>query len=156
MKRTLLLLNLVITLSIFSQTPEQRDKILQSYDMDRINSLVEKLKSDELQQKEIKNKFLTDTHKIKKLTVLPGKALSLQSHKKRSEHWVVISGVASVIKGNDEFILNKNESTFIPVNTKHRLTNKSKNILVIIEVQTGKYFGEDDIKRYDDIYGRLK
>ena len=97
-----------------------------------------------------------NTHKIKKLTVLPGKALSLQSHKKRSEHWVVISGIASVIKGNDEFILNKNESTFIPVNTKHRLTNKSKNILVIIEVQTGKYFGEDDIKRYDDIYGRIK
>ena len=87
---------------------------------------------------------------------MPGKALSLQSHKQRSEHWVVISGVASVIKGNDEFILNKNESTFIPVNTKHRLTNKSKNILVIIEVQTGKYFGEDDIKRYDDIYGRIK
>ena len=97
-----------------------------------------------------------NTHKIKKLTFLPGKALSLQSHKQRSEHWVVISGIASVIKGNDEFILNKNESTFIPVNTKHRLTNNSKNILVIIEVQTGKYFGEDDIKRYDDIYGRIK
>ena len=95
------------------------------------------------------------THKIKKLTVLPGKKLSLQSHIKRSEHWVVISGVAHVTKGNKEFILNKNESTFIPVRTKHRLSNKSKSILVIIEVQTGKYFGEDDIKRFEDNYGRI-
>ena len=95
------------------------------------------------------------THKIKKLTVLPGKKLSLQSHNKRSEHWVVISGVAHVTKGSREFILNKNESTFIPVRTKHRLSNKSKSILVIIEVQTGKYFGEDDIKRFEDNYGRI-
>jgi mannose-1-phosphate guanylyltransferase/mannose-6-phosphate isomerase len=96
-----------------------------------------------------------DTHKIKKLTVLPGKELSLQSHTKRSEHWVVITGIANVTKGNNEFILNKDESTFIPVNTKHRLANKSKSTLVIIEVQTGKYFGEDDIKRYEDKYGRI-
>lgn len=96
-----------------------------------------------------------ETHKIKKLTVLPGKELSLQSHTKRSEHWVIISGVANVTKGNKEFILNKDESTFIPVNTKHRLSNKSKSILVIVEVQTGKYFGEDDIKRYEDKYGRI-
>ncbi len=95
------------------------------------------------------------THKIKKLTVLPGKELSLQSHTKRSEHWVVISGIANVTKGEKNFILNKDESTFIPVNTKHRLANKSKSILVIIEVQTGKYFGEDDIKRYEDRYGRI-
>ena len=95
------------------------------------------------------------THKIKKLTVLPGKELSLQSHTKRSEHWVVISGVANVTKGNREFVLKKDESTFIPVNTKHRLSNKSKSVLVIIEVQTGKYFGEDDIKRYEDKYGRI-
>jgi mannose-1-phosphate guanylyltransferase/mannose-6-phosphate isomerase len=96
------------------------------------------------------------SHKIKKLTVMPGKKLSLQSHTKRSEHWVVISGVATVIKNNKEFILNKDESTFIPVNVKHRLANTSKTPLIIIEVQTGKYFGEDDIKRFDDIYGRLK
>jgi len=95
-------------------------------------------------------------HKIKKLTVMPGKKLSLQSHSKRSEHWVVISGVATVTKHNKEFILNKDESTFIPVNVKHRLANKSKFLLIIIEVQTGKYFGEDDIKRFDDIYGRIK
>ena len=96
------------------------------------------------------------THKIKKLTVMPGKKLSLQSHNKRSEHWVVISGVAHVTKGEKEFILNKDESTFIPVKIKHRLANMSKVPLIIIEVQTGKYFGEDDIKRFDDIYGRIK
>jgi mannose-6-phosphate isomerase-like protein (cupin superfamily) len=87
---------------------------------------------------------------------MPGKKLSLQSHNKRSEHWVVISGVAHVTKGEKEFILNKDESTFIPVKIKHRLANKSKVPLIIIEVQTGKYFGEDDIKRFDDIYGRIK
>ena len=95
-------------------------------------------------------------HKIKKLTVMPGKKLSLQSHSKRSEHWVVISGIAIVTKNNKEFILNKDESTFIPVNVKHRLANTSYAPLIIIEVQTGKYFGEDDIKRFDDIYGRIK
>ena len=96
------------------------------------------------------------SHKIKKLTVMPGKKLSLQSHSKRSEHWVVISGIATVTKNDKEFILNKDESTFIPVNVKHRLVNASKAPLIIIEVQTGKYFGEDDIKRFEDIYGRTK
>jgi mannose-1-phosphate guanylyltransferase len=95
-------------------------------------------------------------HKIKKLTVMPGKKLSLQSHSKRSEHWVVISGIATVTKNEKEFTLNKNESTFIPINVKHRLVNTSKVPLIIIEVQTGKYFGEDDIKRFEDIYGRMK
>ena len=95
-------------------------------------------------------------HKIKKLTVMPGKKLSLQSHSKRSEHWVVISGIAKVTQNEKEFILNKNESTFIPVNVKHRLVNTSKVPLIIIEVQTGKYFGEDDIKRFEDVYGRIK
>ena len=95
-------------------------------------------------------------HKIKKLTVMPGKKLSLQSHSKRSEHWVVISGTAKVTQNENEFILNKNESTFIPVNVKHRLVNTSKVPLIIIEVQTGKYFGEDDIKRFEDVYGRIK
>jgi len=95
-------------------------------------------------------------HKIKKLIVLPEKKLSLQSHNKRSEHWIVISGVANVTIKEKEFILRKNESTFIPVKTKHRLANTSKSELVIIEVQTGKYFGEDDIKRYNDLYGRIK
>jgi len=96
------------------------------------------------------------THKIKKLTVLPYKKLSLQKHSKRSEHWIVIKGKATVTKGTNIFELKENESTFIPVNKKHRLENKGKKPLVIIEVQTGSYFGEDDIIRFKDIYGRIK
>ena len=134
---------------------------------DKIKSLIkilEKNKRNELTEHVIthrpwghyENISSSKSHKIKKLTVLPGKKLSLQSHSKRSEHWVVISGVATVTKNNKEFILNKDESTFIPVNVKHRLVNTSKALLILIEVQTGKYFGEDDIKRFDDIYGRIK
>lgn len=96
------------------------------------------------------------THKIKKLTVFPNKKLSLQKHSKRSEHWVVIEGKATVTKGTEIFELKKNESTFIPVNEKHRLENQGKKPLIIIEVQTGSYFGEDDIIRFKDIYGRIK
>ena len=132
-----------------------------------IKSLVEKLERknrNELAEHSItqrpwgyyENISSSENHKVKKLTVLQGKELSLQSHNKRSEHWVVISGTATVTKGNKKFILKKNESTFIPVKTKHRLANKSKSILEIIEVQTGVYFGEDDIKRYEDKYGRIK
>ncbi|MBH87525.1 MAG: mannose-1-phosphate guanylyltransferase/mannose-6-phosphate isomerase [Pelagibacterales bacterium] len=132
-----------------------------------IKSLIEKLerkKRNELTEHSItqrpwgyyENISSSENHKVKKLTVLQGKELSLQSHNKRSEHWVVISGTATVTKGNKKFILKKNESTFIPVKTKHRLANKSKSILEIIEVQTGVYFGEDDIKRYEDKYGRIK
>ncbi len=95
-------------------------------------------------------------YKIKKLIVMPGKKLSLQKHKKRSEHWIVIEGIARVTNGTDTFQLKKNESTFIPVGKKHRLENKGKKPLIIIEVQTGTYFGEDDIIRYEDVYGRIK
>jgi len=78
----------------------------------------------------------------------------LQSHKRRSEHWVVVKGTAKVINGDQELILQENESTYIPAGHKHRLSNPGKNDLEIIEVQTGDYFGEDDIVRYDDTYGR--
>ena len=98
----------------------------------------------------------TKSYKIKKLTVMPGKKLSLQRHKKRSEHWIVIEGTATVTKGNNTFTLNKNESTFISIKEKHRLENKTKKPLIIIEVQTGTYFGEDDIERFEDMYGRIK
>ena len=98
----------------------------------------------------------TKSYKIKKLTVMPKKKLSLQRHKNRSEHWIVIEGVATVTKGNRIFKLKKNESTFIPIKEKHRLENKTKKPLIIIEVQTGTYFGEDDIERFEDMYGRIK
>jgi mannose-1-phosphate guanylyltransferase/mannose-6-phosphate isomerase len=94
-------------------------------------------------------------YKVKKILVYPGAKLSMQSHEHRSEHWVVVEGVAGTTKGDDYFVLNKNESTFIPAHTKHRLENPGKLNLEIVEVQTGDYFGEDDIIRYDDIYRRI-
>lgn len=94
------------------------------------------------------------THKVKRLSVLPGKILSLQSHNHRAEHWTVVKGEAYVINGEEELILKKNESIFIPIGNKHRLGNKTNQILEVIETQTGDYFGEDDIIRYEDEYKR--
>jgi mannose-1-phosphate guanylyltransferase/mannose-6-phosphate isomerase len=91
---------------------------------------------------------------VKRLTIYPGKRLSLQLHHQRSEHWVVVKGVATITKGEEQFVLHENESTYIPVKTKHRLENAGDKILEIIEVQSGAYLGEDDIVRYDDDFGR--
>ncbi len=93
-------------------------------------------------------------HKVKKITVYPGASLSLQSHKLRSEHWVVVKGAAKVLNGENSLVLQENESTYIPAGSKHQLANPGKLNLEIIEVQTGDYLEEDDIERYDDIYGR--
>ncbi|HET7135637.1 MAG TPA: mannose-1-phosphate guanylyltransferase/mannose-6-phosphate isomerase [Casimicrobiaceae bacterium] len=93
--------------------------------------------------------------KIKRIEVRPGAALSLQLHHRRSEHWVVVRGVAHVTNGEREFDVHENESTYIPVETKHRLENRQREPLVIIEVQCGDYLGEDDIVRFDDRYGRV-
>ncbi|MEJ2496605.1 MAG: mannose-1-phosphate guanylyltransferase/mannose-6-phosphate isomerase [Sulfurovaceae bacterium] len=93
-------------------------------------------------------------YKIKKIEVKPGKRLSLQSHKFRNEHWVVVSGKATITLNNDIFILNENESTYIKAGAKHRLANETDKILVIIESQVGSYTGEDDIVRYDDDFKR--
>ena len=92
---------------------------------------------------------------VKIINVSPGKRLSLQSHMHRSEHWVVVKGTASVTKGETNFKLLKNESTFIPVGTIHMLQNNERDHLKIIEVQTGIYLEEDDIVRYSDVFGRL-
>lgn len=94
--------------------------------------------------------------KVKRLVVKPGQVLSLQMHHRRSEHWTVVQGVAKVRLGNKEFLLQANESTFIPVGTRHRLENPGSADVHVIEVQIGDYFGEDDIVRYEDIYGRVK
>lgn len=96
----------------------------------------------------------TPAYKTKKLLVYPGKKLSLQSHQHRAEHWVVVSGVVKVTKGEETFLLQKNEGTFIPAMTKHRIENPGKVNLEIIEVQTGEYLGEDDIARYEDDFKR--
>jgi mannose-1-phosphate guanylyltransferase/mannose-6-phosphate isomerase len=93
-------------------------------------------------------------YQVKRITVSPGAVLSLQMHHHRSEHWIVVSGTAKVTRGEDEFILSENESTYIPLGEKHRLENIGKIPLKLIEVQTGSYLGEDDIVRFEDIYGR--
>lgn len=92
--------------------------------------------------------------KVKRIRVLPGAKLSLQKHQKRSEHWVVINGVATITRGDEMFKLQSNESTFIPLGVLHRIANNTDDDLEIIEVQTGSYLEEDDIIRFDDIYGR--
>lgn len=96
-----------------------------------------------------------DDCKVKRLVVKPGQVLSLQLHHKRSEHWTVVSGTAKVRVGDDEFLLEENKSVYIPVETLHRLENPTDEDIALIEVQCGSYFGEDDIERYEDIYGRI-
>jgi mannose-1-phosphate guanylyltransferase len=93
--------------------------------------------------------------KIKRIVVKPKQSLSLQMHHHRSEHWVVVSGVAKVTNGEREIFLDTNESTFIPAGHKHRLENPGVLDLVMIEVQSGQYLGEDDIVRFSDNYGRV-
>ena len=95
-----------------------------------------------------------DGFQVKHIMVEPGAKLSLQKHRKRSEHWVVTEGKATVTVGDDTFRLQENGSAFIPAGTKHRLENDSDTPLHLIEVQTGSYLGEDDIERFDDAYGR--
>src|SRR5712692_23097 len=91
---------------------------------------------------------------VKRIMVKPGEALSLQMHHKRAEHWVVVSGRARVTRGDKVFDLAENESTFIPLGTKHRLENAADEPLYVIEVQSGSYLGEDDIVRFEDRYRR--
>jgi len=92
--------------------------------------------------------------KVKKIVVNPKESLSLQMHNHRSEHWVVVSGKAEIILDEKTFFLNENQSCYIPAKSKHKLSNKEREPLVIIEVQSGDYLGEDDIVRFEDKYGR--
>jgi len=95
-----------------------------------------------------------DRFQAKRIMVKPGARLSLQLHHHRAEHWIIVKGTAKVTCGDKEFIMSENESTFIPLGEKHRLENTGKIPLELIEVQTGSYLGEDDIVRFDDVYGR--
>jgi mannose-1-phosphate guanylyltransferase / mannose-6-phosphate isomerase len=97
---------------------------------------------------------MADRFQVKRITVKPGAALSLQMHHHRAEHWIVVSGTARVTRGEDVFLLGENQSTFIPLGVKHRLENPGKVPLELIEVQSGSYLGEDDIVRFEDVYGR--
>jgi len=93
---------------------------------------------------------------VKRITVKPGAKLSLQKHFHRAEHWTVVSGAATITRGDEEMLLKEDESTYIPLGTLHRLENPGKIPLELIEVQSGSYLGEDDIVRFDDVYGRKK
>jgi mannose-1-phosphate guanylyltransferase len=94
-------------------------------------------------------------HKIKRLAIKPGAALSLQLHRQRSEHWVVVEGEARVTRDDEELLLTRDQSTYIPAGARHRLENAGPEPLIVIEVQTGRYLGEDDIVRFEDRYGRV-
>ena len=95
-----------------------------------------------------------DRYQAKRITVKPGAKLSVQMHHHRAEHWIVVSGTARVTNGEKNFLLSENESTYIPVGVVHALENPGKVNLELIEVQTGRYLGEDDIVRFEDKYGR--
>ena len=95
-----------------------------------------------------------DGFQVKRIKVKPGAQLSLQSHTRRAEHWIVVRGTARVTRDDEVFELFANQSTYIPIGAKHRLENPGKNMLELIEVQSGDYLGEDDIVRYEDVYGR--
>jgi mannose-1-phosphate guanylyltransferase/mannose-6-phosphate isomerase len=92
---------------------------------------------------------------VKRILVKPGASLSLQMHHHRAEHWIVVSGTAEVVNGDQLLTLTENQSTYIPLGQKHRLANPGKVPLEIIEVQSGSYLGEDDIVRFEDSYGRV-
>lgn len=93
---------------------------------------------------------------VKRITVKPGAVLSLQKHYHRAEHWIVVKGTALVTKDSESFLLREDESTYLPLGVTHRLENPGKIPLELIEVQTGPYLGEDDIERFEDVYGRTK
>ena len=96
-----------------------------------------------------------DRYQVKRITVNPGAKLSVQMHHHRAEHWIVVSGSALVTNGDETFLLAENQSTYIPIGVVHALENPGKVPLEIIEVQSGSYLGEDDIVRFEDLYGRV-
>jgi mannose-1-phosphate guanylyltransferase / mannose-6-phosphate isomerase len=95
-----------------------------------------------------------DRFQVKRLMIKPGATLSLQLHHHRAEHWIVVSGTARITRGDEVFLLEENQSTYIPIGTRHRIENPGRIALHLIEVQSGSYLGEDDIVRFEDLYGR--
>ena len=95
-----------------------------------------------------------ERYQVKRLTVKPGASMSLQLHHHRAEHWIVVSGTARITRNDEVFLLEENQSTYIPLGAKHRIENPGKIPLHLIEVQSGSYLGEDDIVRFEDRYGR--
>ena len=135
---------------LFKALGSLNDKEIVNYIIDNDNSKLDKqlIKILHLSIEEGNN------WQIKKIQVNPGASLSLQMHFHRSEHWVVVDGTAKVEIGDNKKIIGPNESAYIPLGVKHRLSNPSKLLLTLIEIQSGSYLGEDDIKRFEDDYGR--
>lgn len=131
-----------------------------------VKAIVEKLKADDRyeykNQREVYRPWgkydsidSGERDHVKRITVKPGEKLSIQKHYHRAEHWIVVSGTASVTNGDKTILVSENESTYIPIGTIHALENPGKIPLEMIEVQTGSYLGEDDIVRFEDRYGRV-
>ena len=97
-----------------------------------------------------------DNFQVKRIIVNPGETLSLQMHYHRAEHWIVVKGTGKITRDKETFLLHENQSVYIPLGTVHRLENPGKLALELIEVQSGNYLGEDDIVRFEDVYGRTK
>ena len=140
--------------------------VLPVKDSEKVKEIVSNLKANDREEadlhKEVHRPWGTynsiyekSDFKVKHIKVYPGAELSLQLHHKRAEHWVVVEGEATATCGDKTFIINKNESTFIPLGVKHKLANNTDKLLEMIEVQSGSYLGEDDIERFEDKYGRV-
>jgi len=130
-----------------------------------VKSIIDRLKADKRDESSLHPRVYRpwgfyqtvhegDRFQVKRITVNAGASLSLQRHHHRAEHWVVVNGVAEVTKDDDVFVLHENESVYLPPLSVHRLSNPGKVVLNLIEVQSGSYLGEDDIERFEDIYGR--
>jgi len=159
---------LVVTIGCHDMVIVDTDDAIMIADRNKtqdVKKIVEKLKvdnrSESLQHRKVYRPWgcydsvdSGENFQVKRLTVNPGKKLSLQLHHQRAEHWVVVKGIATVTKGDEIIVLHENESTYIPVGIKHRLENTTDKLLEIIEVQSGDYLGEDDIVRFDDDFGR--
>jgi mannose-1-phosphate guanylyltransferase/mannose-6-phosphate isomerase len=128
---------------------------------DIVNHLAEAKRSEHLSHKRVYRPWGYyesiddgDRFQVKRIMVKPGAALSLQMHHHRAEHWIVVSGTAKVTCDDNTVLLSENQSTYIPLGTKHRLENPGKLPLFLVEVQSGSYLGEDDIVRFEDVYKR--
>lgn len=130
-----------------------------------VKGIVQKLKADKRDEATLHRRVYrpwgsyecvdcSERFQVKRIVVKPGASLSLQMHYHRAEHWVVVKGTALVTNGDEKIMLSENQSTYIPIGVKHRLENPGNIPLEIIEVQSGSYLGEDDIERFDDVYGR--
>jgi mannose-1-phosphate guanylyltransferase/mannose-6-phosphate isomerase len=151
--------NLVVVETDDAVLVARKDRVQQ------VKDVVAKLKSEQRSQAALHREVhrpwgsydsidMAEGFQVKRIKVKPGAQLSLQSHKRRAEHWIVVRGTARVTRDNDVFELFANQSTYIPIGAKHRLENPGAEMLELIEVQSGDYLGEDDIVRYEDVYGR--